>query len=367
MHNSNFWNGKKVFVTGHTGFKGTWFCVLLEVLGADVYGYALEPPVGENLFTIMKMSDRLKDKSFIGDVRNQELLSQVIKKRKPDIVFHMAAQPIVRESYKNPVYTYDTNVMGTVNVLEALREVTSVVSFVNITTDKVYFNVEKSEGYKETDTLCGHDPYSNSKSCSEMVTHSYKSSFFNSNEAPFISTARSGNVVGGGDFSSNRILPDCIRSIQKNEMMMIRNPKSIRPYQHVLDCLRGYLLLAEAQCIDKTISGSYNFGPEEQDCVATENLVELFCRAWNKKIERLPGTNNPFRWTIRAERGPLEANTLKLDCSKAKAILKWEPVWHIENSISKVVDWTYCYMEGLDASGCLENQVNKFLKNIQEV
>ena len=272
----NFYKNKRVFITGHTGFKGSWLCEILQTFGAEVGGYALEPNTTPNLFGILNLSDRIAG-HFTGDVRDSEALKSAVKSFMPEIVIHMAAQPLVLESYRNPAYTYEVNVMGTVNILEAVRECKSVKSFLNVTTDKVYFNREWIYGYRENERLCGYDPYSNSKSCSELVTYSYRNSFFADSDSPAISTARSGNVIGGGDFSANRIIPDCMRSVLNGEDIVLRNPYSVRPYQHVLECLNGYLLLAMKQYQDKkTYEGSYNFGPDEDSCVTTQKLVDLF-------------------------------------------------------------------------------------------
>ena len=261
----SFYNRKKIFLTGHTGFKGTWLTRILILAGADVTGYSLEPPTELSLFTQTKTQSQMK--SIIGDILDSERLKKAMKDAQPDIVLHLAAQPIVRTSYKDPVGTYETNVMGTVNVLEAVRATTSVKSFVNITTDKVYLNREWAWGYRENEELCGFDPYSNSKSCSELVTYSYRNSFFSGEKSPAISTARSGNVIGGGDYATDRIIPDCIRAVEGGKEIILRNPASTRPYQHVLECLSGYLLLAKKQFEDKSFAGSYNFGPDDESCV----------------------------------------------------------------------------------------------------
>ena len=255
----SFYKNKRVFLTGHTGFKGTWLCRILILAGADVTGFSLEPPTKPSLFEQTKTAEQMK--SIIGDIRDGQKLRAAMQEAKPDIVLHLAAQPIVRTSYKDPVGTYESNVMGTVNVLEAVRACPSVRSFVNVTTDKVYLNREWTWGYRENEELCGYDPYSNSKSCSELVTYSYRNSFFNEKDSPAISTARSGNVIGGGDYAVDRIVPDCIRAVEAGKEIILRNPNSTRPYQHVLECLRGYLALAKAQYEAKSFVGSYNFGP----------------------------------------------------------------------------------------------------------
>jgi CDP-glucose 4,6-dehydratase len=323
----DFYKNKRIFLTGHTGFKGTWLCRILLQAGVEVTGYALEPPTTPSLFIQTKTEKDIH--SIIGDVRNRDVLVKAIGETKPDIVFHLAAQPLVRRSYLDPVLTYETNVMGTVNVLEAVRATSSVKSFVNVTTDKVYENKEWHWGYRENENLCGFDPYSNSKSCSELVTYSYRNSFFYGKDAPAISTARSGNVIGGGDYSDNRIIPDCVCAAIEGKDIVVRNPCSTRPYQHVLDCLSGYLMLAEKQYIDKKVEGNYNFGPDDESCVSTGALAELFCEAWGGDI----------RWTTREDPGPHEANFLKLDCSKAKAVLGWKPQWDIKTAVEKTAEF----------------------------
>lgn len=325
----SFYRGKKVFVTGHTGFKGTWLCKILKLLGAEVKGYALDPNTEPNIFELLQLEREMD--SVIGDIRNFETLKDEMLKFEPEIVFHMAAQPLVRESYSNPVNTYETNVMGTVNLLEAVRHCKTIKSVVNITTDKVYENKEWVWGYRENENLCGYDPYSNSKSCAELVTYSYKNSFFNFEGAPAISTVRSGNVIGGGDFSKDRIIPDCIKSAQNNKSIVVRNPNSTRPYQHVLECLSGYLLLGQKQFEDREqFEGAYNFGPNDEDCVQTGDLVALFCKNWNETQ----------KWEKKYDGGPHEANFLKLDCSKSKKNLGWYPKWCIEEGVKKTIEWT---------------------------
>ena len=272
-----FYRGKKVLVTGHTGFKGTWLCKMLLNAGAEVTGYALNPPTIPNLFTICQLEKKMK--SVIGDIRDLEQLMRVFQETRPEIVLHLAAQPIVRESYKNPVDTYETNVMGTVNVCECVRKTSSVKSFLNVTTDKVYQNNEWEWGYRECDPLDGYDPYSNSKSCSELVTHSYINSFFRE-QGIAASTARAGNVIGGGDFANDRIIPDCVRAAMDKREIIVRNPHSTRPYQHVLEPLAAYLMIAKSQYEDGKYAGFYNVGPDDCDCVTTGTLVEMFCKNW---------------------------------------------------------------------------------------
>ena len=345
----NFYKGKKVFLTGHTGFKGTWLSRILILAGADVTGYSLEPPTEPSLFKQTKTD--LQMKSIIGDIRDGEKLKKVMIEAMPDIVLHLAAQPIVRTSYRDPVGTYETNVMGTVNVLEAVRACSSVKSFVNVTTDKVYLNKEWTWGYRENEELCGYDPYSNSKSCSELVTYSYRNSFFNELSSPAVSTARSGNVIGGGDYALDRIIPDCIRAVTNGKEIILRNPNSTRPYQHVLECLCGYLTLAKAQYEDKKYAGSYNFGPNEESCVTTGDLATLFCNAWGSGAT----------WKNMSEaNAPHEANFLKLDCSKSKTVLCWHPKWTINNAIVKIVEWEKAVQNGVLAREITDKQIKEY-------
>ena len=278
MINSQFYKEKKILLTGHTGFKGTWMCHVLKEMGAKVTGYALKPPTAPSLFELSGIEKAID--SVEGDIRDLDHLRQVFEQVQPEIVIHMAAQPIVRESYKNPVYTYDVNVMGTVNILECVRESKSVRSFLNVTTDKVYKNKEWEWGYRENEELNGYDPYSNSKSCSELITESYRNSFFQDGRTA-ISTARAGNVIGGGDFAADRIIPDCLRAIEAGKEIAVRNPYSTRPYQHVLEPVFAYLLIAEKQYEDLKYAGSYNVGPGEESCLTTREMVTEFCRQWN--------------------------------------------------------------------------------------
>jgi len=343
----DFYKNKKVFITGHTGFKGTWLCRILLNAGAQITGYALQPPTNPSLFNQTKTENEIH--SIINDIRNRETLLNSVKNEKPDIIFHMASQPIVRLSYREPAETYETNVMGTVNILEVLRLTSSVKSFINITTDKVYENKEWHWGYRENENLCGFDPYSNSKSCSELVTYSYRNSFFTKNNSTAISTARSGNVIGGGDYAQDRIIPDCIRAVISGNEIIIRNPRSTRPYQHVLECLSGYLLLAEKQYNDKSIQGAFNFGPDNESCVTTENLARLFCEAWGQDA----------RFRIQGDGGPHEANFLKLDCSKAKAVLAWKPVWDIKTAVEKTVEFAKTKSDD-EKLICINNQIKEY-------
>lgn len=346
METMDFYKGKNVLVTGHTGFKGSWLCTMLEMAGANVTGYAL-PPEGENLFELSSAGEHMD--SVEGDIRDYSHLKSIFDKCKPELVFHLAAQPIVRESYRNPVYTYETNVMGTVNLLECVRSTEGVISVLNVTTDKVYENREWSWGYRETDALDGYDPYSNSKSCSELITHSYKKSFLEE-AGTAVSTARAGNVIGGGDFAKDRIIPDCVRAAMAGEEIIIRNPASIRPFQHVLEPLMAYLMIVEKQAQSAKMQGYYNVGPQEDDCITAGELADLFCSAWH-------GAS----WKNVSDGGPHEASFLKLDCSLIKSKIGWKSRWNIKKAVEKTVEWTKTYQDGKNIRECMEAQIQKFL------
>ena len=352
MKELDFYRGKKVLITGHTGFKGSWMCQLLLLLGADVTGYALEAPTTPGLFDLCHLENKMK--SFLGDIRDLEQMKRVFEMTQPEIVIHMAAQPLVRESYKNPVYTYETNVMGTVHVLECVRAMESVRSVINVTTDKVYRNREWEWGYRENEELNGYDPYSNSKSCSELVTSSYIKSFLEDRSVA-VSTARAGNVIGGGDFAEDRIIPDCVRAAWKKEDIIVRNPYSIRPYEHVLEPVAAYLLIAARQYEKKEYMGSYNVGPDDCDCQTTGNLVSLFCKKWNAV------SGDAIKWTDQSDGGPHEANFLKLDCSKLKQTFGWRPRWNVETAMEKVVEWSWVYFNGGDMEACMRKQIQEFI------
>ena len=343
----SFYKGKKVLVTGHTGFKGTWLCRILINAGAQVTGYSLNPPTEPNLFSMADVESRMN--SVIGDIRDLDHLKKVFEQTQPEIVLHLAAQPIVRDSYKDPVYTYETNVMGTVNICECVRLNPCVKSFLNVTTDKVYKNNEWEWGYRENEPLDGFDPYSNSKSCSELVTHSYINSFFN-NMNLAVSTARAGNVIGGGDFANDRIVPDCVRAAIEGKDIIVRNPHSTRPYQNVLEPRAAYLIIAQKQFEDKKYAGFYNVGPDETDCVTTGNLVDTFCAKWGEGI----------KWIDRYDGGPHEANFLKLDCSKLKTTFGWKPRWNFDTAIEKSVEWSKVYAAGGDVVACMDKEIEEF-------
>lgn len=345
----SFYRGKKVLVTGHTGFKGTWLCKMLLKFGAEVTGYSLEAPTNPSLYVLTDVDNRID--SIIGDIRDFEKLSETFMKVHPEIVFHLAAQPIVRDSYKDPRYTYDTNVMGTVNILECVRLNSCVKSFLNVTTDKVYLNKEWAWGYRENEELDGFDPYSNSKSCSELVTHSYKNSFF-ADRRVAISTARAGNVIGGGDFATDRIIPDCVRAAIAKENIIVRNPFSTRPYQHVLEPLYAYLMIAAKQYEDINYAGYYNVGPDDVDCFQTGALVDLFVSKWGEGLS----------WIDQYDGGPHEANFLKLDCAKLKGTFGWQPRWNLDTAIEKVVEWSKVWQSYKDVNLCMDKQIEEFLK-----
>ncbi|MCI9596449.1 MAG: CDP-glucose 4,6-dehydratase [Firmicutes bacterium] len=345
---TNFYKNKRVFVTGHTGFKGSWLCQTLVKLGADVIGYALEPEPGPNLFSICGLKTQMR--TVFGDIRDHSHLQRIIQSTRPEFVFHLAAQPIVRESYSDPRYTFETNVMGTVNLLECVRKTGTVRSLVNVTTDKVYDNLETDKAYREEDRLDGYDPYSNSKSCSELVTHSYKRSFF-AQQNIAISTARAGNVIGGGDFAKDRIIPDCVRAAETKQDILIRNPYSIRPYQHVLDPIFAYLLIAKRQYENSDLQGCYNVGPDDRDCVSTGQLADLFCEKWGG-----------IHWIDQHDGGPHEAAFLKLDSGKLKEKMAWHPVWHIETAVEKTVQWTKAYLSSGNPGKIMVQQIEDFIK-----
>lgn len=345
----DFYKGKRVFVTGHTGFKGTWLCRILVNAGAVVTGYSLTAPTQPNLFELAGLEGNMT--SVIGDIRDSAKLKEAFDAAQPEIVLHLAAQPIVRDSYREPAYTYETNVMGTVNILECVRQSSCVRSFLNVTTDKVYHNNEWAWGYREDEPLDGFDPYSNSKSCSELVTHSYKNSFFTDGYVA-ISTARAGNVIGGGDFANDRIIPDCVRAMREHQNIIVRNPHSTRPYQHVLEPLFAYLMIAQRQHEDGGYAGWYNVGPDECDCVTTGQLVDVFCNKWG----------DGAAWINQAEKNaPHEANFLKLDCSKIKSVFKWKPRWHIDEALEKTVEWTKVWLAGDEIPACMDRQIIDYM------
>ncbi|MDO5860823.1 MAG: CDP-glucose 4,6-dehydratase [Methanobrevibacter sp.] len=344
----NFFKGKNILITGHTGFKGSWLSEILINWEANVSGFSLKPPTEPNLFSLLQLNTKMN--SYIGDIRNLKDVKKIFNEIEPEIVVHMAAQPLVRESYENPHYTYETNVMGTVNICECIRTSNCVKSFLNVTTDKVYENKEKQEGYDEDEKLDGFDPYSNSKSCSEIITHSYNNSFFKEMNIP-TSTARAGNVIGGGDFAKDRIVPDCVKSALSDENIIIRNPYSIRPYQHVLEPLNVYLTIIKKQYDDINYSGYYNVGPDDTDCISTGDLATLFCEKWGENL----------KWINKSEmNAPHEANFLKLNSSKIKKVFDWKPKWNIDTAIEKTVEWAKNYKDNNDMAICTDKQIEEF-------
>lgn len=350
---TEFFKGKRVFVTGHTGFKGSWLCLWLTKLGADVTGYALESPTTPSLFALAKVGELVD--SHIADIRDAEKLSQVLCEAQPEIVFHLAAQPLVRDSYKIPVETYSTNVMGTVHLLEAVRGCPSVKAVVNVTTDKCYENNEWDWGYRENDRLGGFDPYSNSKACAELVTAAYRSSFLNPSEydrhGVAIATARAGNVIGGGDWATDRLMPDIIRSILAGEAVRIRNPHAIRPWQHVLEPLFGYLTLAQKLYESgPEYGGGWNFGPSDDDAKPVEWIVSRMCEIWG----------NGAHYEIDSDGHPHEAHYLKLDCSKSRIRLGWQPQWDLSKAITSILEWFEVYSLQGDVRRCCFRQIEEY-------
>lgn len=347
------YKNRKVLITGHTGFKGSWLCLLLKSLNADVYGYALDPPTNPSLFVEANIEGLIT--SNIGDIRNYEKLLEVLQQIQPEIVIHMAAQALVRESYRKPVETYSTNVMGTVNLLEACRHTKSVKAIVNVTTDKCYENREWHWGYRENEPMGGYDPYSNSKGCSELVTSAYRNSYFNSKEyekhGVALASSRAGNVIGGGDWADDRLIPDFIKAISKGEKVKIRSPYSIRPWQHVMEPLTGYLILA-AKLYNNgaNYAQGWNFGPEDRDAKNVEWITKTLCEQWG----------NGASYEIDTTPQPHEANYLKLDCSKAKAELAWHPKWDLETTLKSIVDWNKAWLRGENIRQVTETQIKKY-------
>jgi CDP-glucose 4,6-dehydratase len=349
-----FWKNKRVLITGHTGFKGSWLSIVLNQMGADLHGYALDPPTKPSLFVEAKLHDIIS--STISDIRDYNKLLATLKKVQPEIIIHMAAQALVRDSYKDPIGTYSTNVMGTVHLLEACRQVESVRAIVNVTTDKCYENREWHWGYRENEPMGGYDPYSNSKGCSELVTAAFRSSFFNKKDYDkhrvALGTGRAGNVIGGGDWANDRLIPDFIRAISKSEEVMIRSPYAIRPWQHVLEPLTGYMTLAE-----KLYTGgakyaeAWNFGPDDSDTKSVEWVIKTICKIWGKGASYNVDTNPQ----------PHETNYLKLDCSKAKAELGWHPRWNLETALESIVEWNKSWLGKKDIRKVTEEQIGTYL------
>ena len=350
----NFYKGRKVLITGHTGFKGSWLSILLNWLGAEVYGYALKPNTNPSLYELAGVDQLVT--STIGDIRDYELLLKTIIRVQPEVIIHMAAQPLVRESYKNPRETYEINVMGTVNLLDAVRFVKSIKAVLNVTTDKCYENKEWHWGYRENEPMGGYDPYSNSKGCSELVTSSFRSSFFNPKEYQIhgvaIASARTGNVIGGGDWAQDRLIPDFIRSIMQGLELKIRSPYAIRPWQHVLEPLTGYLALCEKLYTrGPAFAEGWNFGPDDSDAKNVEWVTKTICDIWGDGAS----------YSIENEIKMHEATYLKLDCSKAKALLAWYPRWNIETAIKSIVDWNKAFLKNSDMRQVTIRQIEKYL------
>jgi len=355
--NSSFWKGKRVFITGHTGFKGSWLSIWLQHLGSVLTGYSLEPPTTPSLFELAKVSDGMN--SVEGDVRDSDALKVSLLESKPEIVIHMAAQPLVRESYQRPVDTFETNILGTVNLFEAVRGCSSVQAVVNITTDKCYENKEWIWGYREHEAIGGRDPYSASKACAELVSSAYRESFFESEASRVaLATARAGNVIGGGDWAKDRLMTDLIYAFTKGKPLQIRNPNAIRPWQHVLEPLRGYLMLAE-RLYDKgsSFAEAWNFGPKDEDVKPVSWLVEYLSKFWNDSTE----------WKIQLGDHPHEANHLKLDISKANSRLGWVPQINLEKALQMTAEWSIQLSRGDDARTTTMKQIISYQKNIQSL
>ena len=370
-----FYKDKKVLVTGHTGFKGSWMTALLLMAGARVTGYALRPETEPRLFDLLGFDGYDDGQGEYGgslhniyaDIRDLGALKDAFREAEPEIVIHMAAQPIVRTSYKDPVGTYETNVMGTVNLLECCRLTPSVKSIINVTTDKVYRNTEREEGYREDEELCGYDPYSNSKSCSELVSDCYRNSFLNDLGAS-VTTMRAGNVIGGGDFATDRIIPDCVRAAVKGEDIIVRNPYSTRPYQHVLEPVVCYLRVAAEQYSHPEIKGCYNIGPDDSDAVTTAQIATMFCDLWNdmgSDEAARPAGYHKIKWINRSDGGPHEAGFLKLDCTKIKEKLGWRPVWNIDRAMKELVEWYGVYASGRDICEVTRRQIETYISEIR--
>ena len=353
MIDKGFWKNKKVFLTGHTGFKGSWLSLWLHFLGAKVTGYALNPPTDPSLYDLCRIDEIVK--SEIGDIRDSSALTARMCETNPEIVIHMAAQPIVLDSYKIPAETYEINVMGTVNVFEAARKCAAVKTVINVTSDKCYENKEWIWGYRENEPLGGHDPYASSKACSELVTSAYRNSFFHPDEYSAhgvgVASVRAGNVIGGGDWAVDRLIPDCIRALLKGERIVIRNPEAVRPWQHVLEPLCGYLVLAERLYENgPRYSQAWNFGPDDFDAKPVEWLVKRLCAIWGGEAS----------YAIDKGEHPHEAHYLKLDCSKAKAELEWRHRWNLEKALAGIIEWTRAYQEGKDLTKVCLKQIEMY-------
>jgi len=348
---TNFWKGKKVFLTGHTGFKGSWLSLWLQNMGALIKGYSLDVNTKPALFTEANVAAEME--SEIGDIRNLEQLTESMVSFSPDILIHMAAQPLVRLSYQEPVDTYTTNVIGTVNVLEAARKCTNLKAILSVTTDKCYENMERERGYRENEPMGGHDPYSSSKGCAELVTSAYKRSFFSSENTASLASARAGNVIGGGDWAEDRLIPDILRAFEKSESVVIRNPLSTRPWQHVLEPLSGYLVLAQELFLNgDEFAEGWNFGPKDEDCKPVSWILDEMVNNWG----------NNSSWSLDKNNNPHEAGFLKLDCSKASSRLKWKPKWNLQLTLNSIVDWHQVYIDGGDLKKQCLKEINTYSK-----
>ena len=348
--NRSFWRDKRVFITGHTGFKGGWLALWLADMGAKVYGYALQPPTEPNFYNEANVQSHLSSNTF-ADIRDGNALAFAMQEAKPDIVFHLAAQPLVRYSYAAPSETYAVNVMGTVNLLESARLTASVKAVVNVTTDKCYENREWVWPYRESEAMGGSDPYSSSKACSELVTAAYRRSFFDS-AGISLASARAGNVIGGGDWALDRLVPDFLRAIDVGKTLMIRSPDAIRPWQYVLEPLSGYLCLAERLAVDGRFAQAWNFGPDERDARSVEWIVDSLCRS-------IPGA----AWQRETAPQPHEAGTLKLDSSKAKHQLGWRPRWNLDTALEKTVAWQQAWKLGKDMKTFSLAQIREYMES----
>jgi CDP-glucose 4,6-dehydratase len=350
--NPLFWKDKKVFITGHTGFKGSWLSLWLQDMGAIVKGYALEPNTNPNLFTQAKVFKNMV--SEIGDITDLKHLSVSMCAFDPEVLIHMAAQPLVRLSYQEPVLTYATNVMGTVNVLEVARNCRSLKAIVSVTTDKCYENKEWAWGYRENESMGGHDPYSSSKGCAELVAAAYRNSYFSDTNSAFLASARAGNVIGGGDWSGDRLIPDILRAFQKNESVIVRNPLATRPWQHVLEPLSGYLVLAQQLYADgSTYAEGWNFGPKDEDCKPVSWILDKMVTKWGKGAS----------WSLDKNNNPHEAGYLKLDCSKAATQLNWYPKWNLENTLESIINWHQHYISGKNMEEHCLLEIAKYQKD----
>ena len=348
---SNFWKGKKVYLTGHTGFKGSWLSLWLQSMEVILKGYSLDVNTKPALFEQAHVASGME--SEIGDIRNLEKLTESMASFNPDVLIHMAAQPLVRLSYLNPVETYTTNVIGTVNVLEAARKCSNLKAIVSVTTDKCYENKEWMWGYRENDPMGGYDPYSSSKGCAELVTSAYRRSYFSCNETASLASARAGNVIGGGDWSEDRLIPDILRSFEKSHPVVVRNPRSTRPWQHVLEPLSGYLVLAQELFINgDKFAEAWNFGPSDKDCKPVSWVVNKMVEYWG----------NSASWVLDKNKNPHEAGFLKLDCSKASTMLNWYPKLNLKDSIKSIVEWHKLYLRGKDLRKQCVKEINNYCK-----